>query len=532
MAKVAKPKAPVKRGGKAGSAVFTALKPTPVQKVKGVKQKVTGSGSGTYQLQTVGTTPAKVKTAVTKATKPKAPKPTNWLAPMTQQQVTKQATDIVNKEYQPQYTDLNNQANQAKALDSKRAADQKQYDAWLAGQGAALQTANQNMLNSLQSTNAALSSAANTQLDQSTGTVNGALQAEAQPTTGSNANAMLTAAMSAAGKQQMSTAAQAANTKSAIGASGVANSVANAYSNQSAIRGQQIQDLNTTLTNLQNQRNTVHQNQIADLAKEISTLQTNEVNKAQAQQNYQAAQQQLAIQEANTSSEISSRNTTAKASATNAKTAQVKADNQAKQYAYTDEIAKAKVALEKLQNQTTNKKNAAANKLQQEKLKELIRHDQAGEATARARVNKSGSSSSSGGSSTAKGPANALSQSETNSMYQRLDEVKGQIQNLVNHGVTANQAYHLILNGGQYNAGTSAKPKTATAKQASPQILDAAYNLYTTGSLNTNNVKALNKLGIYGVRARYKVHSPKAKKGGNPGGKNPLRGGKSTLTIG
>lgn len=88
-----------------------------------------------------------------------------------------------------------------------------------------------------------------------------------------------------------------------------------------------------------------------------------------------------------------------------------------------------------------------------------------------------------------------------NAVFSHIDYVTGEIQNLVNNGLSPVAAYHLLQNGGRVQTGTSStgKPtyRTYYPNRLGTQVLNAAYNVRSGGSGLTSGDEAwLASLGI------------------------------------
>lgn len=416
---------------------------------------------------------------------------TDWLSPQTPEALRKQAADTIGISYKPIYTDLNSQQGQAQALDAKRASDYKYYQNWLAQQGAALSehnaTANQTLTNAL----GAISQVQNAYVqgnpqDQAAvaqyGT--GPSAADAQTNAGLLANSV------AGGKATAATSQATGVTKAATDTNELHATVANDFGFADANRQKQVADLNTVLSGIAANRTKAQAAQAGDTAKEIARLEGVEISKAQSQENFQAAESKLGITKANVASEIAARQTNSGIAQQNANTSATRAQ----------------------QSQMNSDRTFQLNS------KRL------GLATARDLYQRQH------GLGPYKGKTKPqLSLSSQRSLFSAIDGTRGEFQkvtqgyNLDGSHVTPEQAYHIVANGGTYYtyqpSPTTKDPKRTAARatkatqEKTPELLNAAYNLYHQGFINSADLAALNRLGLYGVRQRYKVSSAAAKKG-------------------
>lgn len=419
------------------------------------------------------TTPSQTPSIPTGAPKPSAP--TNPLAPLSPGQIKSQATSTISAAYKPVFTDINNQRNAANALDAKRAADETAYNAWLTSQSAALQANSQTLMGNLEQANSAL----HTNLSDSISKIVANSAASMAPT---SANGQLVSALSKNDLNNDALRGQLSNTRGAIGASALAATTMNTYARQAQVRSQQVADLNNTLTSLANAQSKARAAEAGDTAKEIARLQGVEISKAQAAQNFAAATQKLGLTKAVDIANATHQHNQDVTAAANAKTAAGRLD------------------LAKTLGASTIALNAA-------------RANDANAQAARAQAAAQGKKTA--------------TDVQTADVYNAIEATRGEISRLTNQGLTAQQAYHAIQQGGYNKLETTTHPATKSRKAYTTQktvwvstsrvpstvanlntILNAAYNLQTIGGINTNDLAALNSAGIYGVRGRYAVHSP------------------------
>lgn len=398
------------------------------------------------------------------AAQPQAQAP-NPLKLLSGPQITKQATNTISKSYAPSYLDLKQQGNEAKAISAKRTSDNKYFQSWLDTQAAALQ---------------AHADAAHAQLSgltqQLTNEQNQLYGGEA-PVGGAEGQALGTNQTGTKGQLNSSALGSVANIATGTDALGSAR----ANNENVILSGQQKQtaDLNTALTNIANQRSKLQSSETGDIAKEIARLQGVNISVAQSDRSYNAAAEKLGLSAANTNSEI-----TARAQA--AQTALTRAQNQKMESDRTFQLDKQKLGDAEARNNYELTHGLGPYKV----------------------------------AKTATG-ATHLSLASSDRMYQSIEGTRGEIRTITSGGylngqkLTKQQAYHIIANGGTYQVqepnadGTTVWKNVKATKSPGNEVLNAAFNLETEGSINTNDLKALNRLGLYGVKARYKVTAPK-----------------------
>lgn len=412
------------------------------------------------------------------------------LTPLTNKQITDEAKNIANATYAGQYKTLNSEQNQAVGLDQKRAADQQQYDSWLATQGAALQANNANIMGTLENQNAAIQTAANLNLAAQP-TASGELAGEDQAALG-GANGALVNADTSSDKTLIGDAAQASNTGAALGAGQLGGTIENGFSQQDQIRQTQLADLQTTLEKISADKDTLGSDKAAALAKEVSALQSNNTNVAEYNQNYATAAEKLGITAADTKSEIASRAAATKISAATL-AARIKQDST------TNAISQQRV-----NNEWTVSEQEAANRSAAYKLDvKKFGLEQTKQAWEEAHPSASQQKAASG-------EPNALPQSETNESFARIDSARAQIEKMIASHVNPQQALINMQQGlhtptttsnGTKSEGVDIQPWSYGASE-----LQAAYELATNGYVTPGTLAQLNKQGVYGVRAKYRVY--------------------------
>lgn len=279
---------------------------------------LTGSGSGTNRAGSPGQVnkppkppnkPPPKPTGPPRPTQPPhpsgvAPKPAKAaaapspLAPLSNQQITKQATNTITKAYAPSYTNLNQQQTAAQAIQDKRESDNKYYQDWLAGQQQLLQGHADDVNRQLTQQNQALLGAQNQLYSGQAGTLIGDANARAGNVTNnsqSNSFGNELAQYQSANEQSLGNSVQMANNIMATNNSALTASGANAQGILQAGRDKQLAAFQTAMTNIANQRSKLQLTQGADIAKEITRLQGVEVSKAQSNRNFIALEQKLGL---------------------------------------------------------------------------------------------------------------------------------------------------------------------------------------------------------------------------------------------
>lgn len=119
---------------------------------------------------------------------------------------------------------------------------------------------------------------------------------------------------------------------------------------------------------------------------------------------------------------------------------------------------------------------------------------------------------------------------QANAIFAHVDYVTGEIQNLINHGFSPKDAYHVIQNGGRVQTGTNASGhatyRTYFPNKLGTQVLNAAYNVRSGApGLTPGDLAWFASLGIKNP-TRY-AHSP----GKASGPSNPLLAPPGTQTL-
>jgi hypothetical protein len=453
----------------------------------------------------------------------KAPGQTNWLGPLSQGQIVKEATKIVGSEYKPQQTDYNNQIEQAKALDAKRASDAKVYSGWLASQEAALATQNSSIMTNLESANTGIAAASGAALSNDAlggALAPGGIPGQPNPNSGAvnqgSVQAQFLNSDTDADKKLVGITDRTSNREAATGAEGLGEAELNAVSGLQNTRQSQIADLDTTLNKLRTSKTEAHQSQISDLAKEISALQTTEIQKAQYHQEFTEAQQKLAQgnRQFATDSQL-------KAAEINAGITEHQQSLDAEIAHYNQENttenrrigATAREELARLRQTRGN--DTVANLLRSKEFQLAQRKENAAEAITQ--YEKTHNLTTSLNPRSKSGASGGLDRNEKDSAYGEVDQLRALMENLTTRdGYTPGQAYQIIKQGAQYTVNEGGKPHYENASQPTQQAyLDAAYNLLQQGSITHATLKKLNQLGIFGVRNRYTI-------GVQPPAPNPL----------
>lgn len=403
--------------------------------------------------------------------------PTNWLAPLSAQQVTQQAANTVRSAYNPLYGSLDQQTKQLLAVRQKQDADNQYYQQWLDSKSAALsaaQSAVDQTTNDLETkltgNQATVFAAEPDQLVSAANARAGNVSNNAQ----SNTFGSELAATQAPLRESLSgTATQSLDMEKNAEAQNVASS-ANADAYLQAGRQKEASSFDTAMTGLSNERANLQSKETGDLIKEVARLQGVQQNVAQSNRSYQTAAAQLGLQTANITSEIAARTAGTKIAQQNADTAQSKA-------AFSQWLD--------TQNLNLNEKKYV--------LSVLNTNSEIASRNAKLR----------------QGP---LTQGEENTIYGGIDKIRGEISTLVGQGLSAQQAWHAaaqgfyIRNNVQYKtaAGKTAthNVKVTVTKIENQGVLNAAYNLATQGALSPGDAQYLQTLGL-APSQRYKVHS-------------------------
>lgn len=262
------------------------------------------------------------------------PLPNNPLAPLTQNQIQRTATNTVTKAYGGDVTDINDQAQQAQSLYATQQADDHAFSNWLVQQTA-------NLNNSVSGTNQKLSDMV-TGLRQSQATSLAALPGQAAAASGpgvsgtqpADALNRLTAPATTAANNglagEIATAAQQGVTNQL--AAGQTGDIAQAR--VQATQNTELGNLNKALTTIAGERTKLVASRTGDIAKEIGRLQGVELSKRQFLINQADTEKAAGISQANTLNEIANRNLStgiaqqnADTAAKNANTALTRAQN-------------------------------------------------------------------------------------------------------------------------------------------------------------------------------------------------------------
>lgn len=424
--------------------------------------------------------------APAKPSKPAAPTTPTALQPLSPGQITKQATNTISKAYNPAYTSLNQQSKQAKAVSAKRTSDNKYYQTWMDSQMATLQSHADAAHQALLGLEANLGASQNALY----GGQAGSLIAGANARTGNVSNdAQSNAFGSQLAQNQTSNEGLLNNSRlqSAQGIDTANQQIAGARSNNygliSAAQTKQQTDLNTALTGIANSRTKLDQSKTGDIAKEIARLQGVEIQKAQAEQNYNLASQKLNVTAANTQSLIATR---------------------AGQLTVAQQNAMTKNAQFNLNVQKFN--SATAKDLYQ-------------------RQHGLGPYKPAAGQ---KGPK-PLSPASQNVIYNKITGIRAHIQLLINaYHLSPVDAYHALMNGvmpqsytykytqgGQTKTGHGGGLPAGVTNVGEAGLLNAAYNTRQGGGgLSPGDIRYLEKT--------YGLTNPGARLGANgisPGGK-------------
>jgi hypothetical protein len=427
------------------------------------------------------------KVASPKATAAKIP---NYLAPISPQQIVKNATNTMAKAYAPQVQSLNQQQAAAQGLSDKRTADNKYYNTWLQTQMGALQAhANaadaqiQGAQSGLMAQQNALYSAQPGQLvagaDARSGNVSNNAQSSAF---GQDVNA----------NQQQNTGLLNASEQSALGTiqgneDQRNNAQANDFNVVASQQNTQLGQLQTALTGIANNRTKLATAETGDVAKEIARLQGVEISKAQSNESFQAAEQKLGLTAATDSSTIAKNAATSTAALSNAATA--------KTNAATSQVRAATALSAQQQNAMNQNRDYNLNAAK------------FGAATAKdmyERTNSLGPYKVAAGKT-----PKPLSDASQNVVYTKIDQISGTLNQLIQNGATPQEAYHLLQNGGS----TTLNGKSHSYTPDNIQLLNAAYNVRNGGSgLTAGDIAALKHVfGLSTPGQRYKVATPAPK---------------------
>lgn len=401
------------------------------------------------------------------------------LVPLTPQQITQQATKTVAAAYKPVYSTLNQQGDQIQNIYNKQQQDNQYFQQWLSSKTSALQ-AQQSQVD--QTTNA-LEQQITGNMINNQATVN-------QPAGGALAQNL--AATNSANEQIVGGAANAGLEMERTAEARLGAGAENAQNFLQAGAQKETTNMQDAMTKLQTTRSAELDKQAADTQKEIARLQGVNINLAENNRNYLTAAQKLNVDIANVNSEMASRAAGTRIAQQNANTAATRANNQAKQDSFDNWVKTQQLSLDQqkfILSQFNSQSQAALRQAQ-------IYKDQHG---------------------------GALTLSEQNTIYGAIDKTRGEVQSLINQGLTPQQAYHALQNG--YYLGSEPFSQTTTkngkttnttgrksVKITVPRMdntayLNAAYNLATQGSLSPGDADYLQKL--FGTaQTRYQVHTP------------------------
>lgn len=416
----------------------------------------------------------------TQAKPPPAPKPpkaapANWLAPLSQQQITNRATNEVSKAYAPAFAETAAETATANGLADKRASDNQYYQTWLDTQGAALQAQATQANAALAGQEQSLTSQqASLYGGQSAGLINAA-----NATTGNVSNEANNSAYTTDLQQnQANNEGSLINAETAANARGVnqVNQITGTALNDNAVlqagREKQLSDLQTTLTNIATANSKTSLTEGAAIQKEIVRLQGVEISKANANRNFAATEQKIGVTAAdnaanNATSQANNERTTSTSLANNENTENTSAAN--------NERTTSTSAANNQRSTSTSAANNAANNAVKVAISQATLAAKAGQPATPAQIR---------------------------TIATQVDKISGLADRLVSQNkLTPQQAYHIMQNGGyvQTPAGASGKPgKEYIAPVGNTQLLNAAYNLRSGGSgLTPGDVSALKAMGIY-----------------------------------
>lgn len=257
------------------------------------------------------------------------PLPKDPMAQLTPQQVRRTASNTISAAYNPQYTDLNSQAGNAKAVYAKQQSDDKYFQNWLAQQGQQLQA-------HADASNKTLSdfiAGVRTQQQQSfggqAGSLIGAADARAGNVTNNAQQAPFEGQLANAQTNQEGSfgnaAAQAMNVGNLAGNS-VTATIAGNEGRVEAARGVQAANLTTTLKGIAQQRTKLNAARTGDIAKEIARLQGVEIQKSQYKTSEAALEEKLKIQGATAANLATTRSQNAASNAVRAAAATTSAN--------------------------------------------------------------------------------------------------------------------------------------------------------------------------------------------------------------
>lgn len=444
-----------------------------------------------------------------------ASKVPNPLAPLNPNQLKQQAVKTVNSAFAPVYQGLNQQTKQSQGINDKRTSDNKYYLSWLNTQQASLQAhtdAANSQLAGLETTLGAQQQ--QTFQPQAANMVGQANARVGNVSNNAQSNAFGTAP-SSGGETQLQ-ASQAYNTQmlgasqqSAINQIGTANAQQTGSAGNSAGIVADLQQKDnaanaTAMTNIANTRAKDQTLQSSDIEKEIARLQGVEIQKAQSNENFQAAQQKLGLTTANTASQITARTNSANAAQ---QRNQISAANTNSLIGSRNTTAA--LNLTKAQNSQMNADRTY--KLDQQKYNSATAKDmyqrQHGLGPYKVAASKSGSVGSA-----ISGVAKPLATASQNALYNSIDKIAAQYKSVssTQPNWTPEQIYYFLQKGGvlatPVTGGTTGKPTTVRyAPEGNAQLLNAAYKIAQGLALNAGDVAALKGMGLANPGSRYSV---------------------------
>jgi hypothetical protein len=406
--------------------------------------------------------------------------PVDWNAALSPAQIATEATKQVTQAYKPAFTDLNSQQTRAQAIYDKQTTDNKYYQSWLSGQTAALQ---QHATQASGQIADAMSQASQAQ-QAAYGTQGANLIAGANAREGNvSNNAQSNAFGSQLQENQATTRGLFGNAM--VDALGhlksnddvVTAQLANTHNYLAANQAKEYAGLQSTLDKISTARIKLREGQTAAITKTEGALQAQEIKKAESNRAFGAAVAKIGVSQQNA-------NTNAFNAATNAKY---------KGLNYT-------LALNKQQQDQMNKDRTYQLDLQKFGLTvakdNYERTHGLGPYAARTSTLQ-----------------RTIDNAQTKA-FTEIDTMRGYINWLVtNKGMTRQQAYHAVQQGGTFTSGTVSSAsqgttpvgattsqrsvqKTITIKPANDiQLLNAAYNA-DLGGLTQGDVSALHARGF------------------------------------
>ncbi len=416
----------------------------------------------------------------------------NWLAPQSQQALVQQATNTIGSSYTAANMNLDQQQKQLLALNDKRMVDNQYYLNWLDSHAAGLQS-------QTAAANAMLGGVAST---QNTGTPIAPGSTLSAPT---GTNGSIAATDASLGNQAMTSAR------------------ANDFAYMGQIRAKQMTDLQTALTGINNSRNTLVASEHGDITKEVSRLQGVEIAKAQSTRSYdynkaigdRAFNQQVLQNNRSFDAAIQKLNLVGQGQQL---TAQSKAAQRALQKGIADQRTATTLRGQNITSANDKAKNTLAltkTQLDQANKDRQYNLDKAkyGSSVAKDNYQRAHGLGSYRVPSSGRGSGpKPLTQTSQNSLYGHVSTTQGELRQLIDTGMTPQQAYHALLNGrtvsvptGRTTSGGKPIYHTQSYHAADPTLLNAAYNIQTGNGLTPGDVKALKQLGLSNPGSRYKL---------------------------